>query len=1540
ANNYTQANLSGKIVASTAFGGAAYSTENVTYTVALQNASDSAYLDISGLVLKPIALKNNALTTVPVVVTATYAGVETDEKVYNVIITPFATLTQGSGSLSLTNKDAQLTVTPNIATYGGFTHTYTLSAATTANGVFTITGADDVKTVKLAEGTTAKKGDYTLTETVSYSYAGVANGGITAVGTFASTATYTVTVVGDYALTFDLMAGNSVITPYDSTKESTKYSVVNESVAYSVKVTSADTSFVTTNYGATVTPNVVSVAAFSGKTATVTLTPNASGAFTIAVTATVGGQTYTVTKNYYFVYGANVTAKLYTSQNGSAYTVFNGTEQNIDYTTTPYTFKYEIDGISNDVKDEDIKLVVNGAVTTDAMQKEGSKRYWIITATKATIMRIGASVKIGSRTVYLEEKTVELTATAPDFTLTADKEAILPSQSLTMSIGKAADFLGTYTVSYALQSGSAYATINTTTGVLTANTNVVTDQTVIVRATITVSNGVYAGPYTLDKSVTVTGVALPTIAFNSGAAREVGIGETDYTRDSYTFNGVVGDYTYSDISYSLSASSTLLTNTTDYELNGNKLTVKNTEKTRAGGSIQLTVTATITSGAHKDESVSDTITVRVLPTMSTSVSFIALGNAAATYDLNGERFKSTFAPITYDDEGFVNAADKYAVVSLEIDDTTNFGVDGAKFTVKNDLTTATTFNVKATVLITSGAYAGTTVVGTKEIRISVPSASLGENVEWNTTSYEYKTITLNNTKVLGSAITGTVSGITVVLPEAVEQYVTVANNGKASPVVSVNKNYGAYFTNTEPTKTFTVNYVVTLANGNVYYSSAQYTVAPQKVTISAKVGDEPVGDSGITVNANETFIMQLTADKGFDVVIDAVSANAVYNAIYGGNGIQINVGSVTSDQNVPVELTLNVAGQTTTYSFDLAVLAPQTNAQYTANNTENTGFAVNSGELHDQDNAVTSTWSAANRAQYKYGQKLTITAPNERKLNEYFDSLVLVFNGQHSANNLNVNSATIDFPVITESGMFGTSTKRYETGTFNLAMQFKTNAAIPLSTIEVKFTVYNKERNGSAIDVTVLYRVQVIGEVSVTLNANAGDDTVEVEYSNPLYKHSYNLPTETQVTRTGYTLDGWYTAEKGGSKVAANAIVTNTQPHTLYARWTAKTYNLRYNANYTDAPVISANKTVTYGQTYGELNTPTRAGYDFIGWTAASEANSQVITADTLVKPANANVSTITLYAQWRIRYYTVTLDANGGMLYGTTDTMTAQVHYNGSFTLHNAIVPTRDGYRFNGWNASGNTSNVTGNVTLTAQWIPLYTVSFDANVEGMTNPQSVQMANGDAYALPTLTRDEYSFDGWFTEATGGNEVTSETVVNLSEDQTLYAHWTKVVFTVSFYVGDGVEGIANPQSVKVTNGGNYGYFPTLTRDGYVFDGWYNGDEKVETGDTVNLTADVTLTAKWKKVYTVVFAIGSTDGYEVDELPAIPESMTVVEGQTITLQGMPNVRANNGTPLDFCGYSLSPSDIVAGFGLYEYTVNGDNADENAVITLYANWYTGE
>lgn len=71
------------------------------------------------------------------------------------------------------------------------------------------------------------------------------------------------------------------------------------------------------------------------------------------------------------------------------------------------------------------------------------------------------------------------------------------------------------------------------------------------------------------------------------------------------------------------------------------------------------------------------------------------------------------------------------------------------------------------------------------------------------------------------------------------------------------------------------------------------------------------------------------------------------------------------------------------------------------------------------------------------------------------------------------------------------------------------------------------------------------------------------------------------------------------------------------------------------------------------------------------------------------------------------------------------------------------------------------------------FNVSFDVNEGNALDTTQKTVYFGSAYGeLPTPTKDYYSFDGWFTAAEGGEEITAETVYDLSIDSTLYAHWT------------------------------------------------------------------------------------------------------------------------------------------------------------------------
>ena len=117
--------------------------------------------------------------------------------------------------------------------------------------------------------------------------------------------------------------------------------------------------------------------------------------------------------------------------------------------------------------------------------------------------------------------------------------------------------------------------------------------------------------------------------------------------------------------------------------------------------------------------------------------------------------------------------------------------------------------------------------------------------------------------------------------------------------------------------------------------------------------------------------------------------------------------------------------------------------------------------------------------------------------------------------------------------------------------------------------------------------------------------------------------SSTQPTRTGYTFKNWNTSADGsGKSYAPGATYSENANLTLCAQWTPNTYKVNFNAN--GGSVSSNTKNVTYNSAYGDLPTPTRNGYKFIGWFTSQSGGTQITKSTTVTTTSN-----LTLYAQW-----------------------------------------------------------------------------------------------------------------------------------------------------------------------------------------------------------------------------------------------------------------------------------------------------------------------
>ena len=199
---------------------------------------------------------------------------------------------------------------------------------------------------------------------------------------------------------------------------------------------------------------------------------------------------------------------------------------------------------------------------------------------------------------------------------------------------------------------------------------------------------------------------------------------------------------------------------------------------------------------------------------------------------------------------------------------------------------------------------------------------------------------------------------------------------------------------------------------------------------------------------------------------------------------------------------------------------------------------------------------------------------------------------------------------------------------------------------------------------------------------------------------------------------------------------------------------------------------------------------------------------------------------------------------------------------------PTRTGFHFDGWYTAaeggseitaGSSVEITADQTLYAHWTRSYTVTFDAN-DGVVSTTSKQVAQNQPYGeLPVPTRDGYQFGGWYTEKENGTKIESTTTVELAEDHTLYAHWTKNVVEGSVAVTfDANGGTVTTASKQVTQNQPYGELPVPTRDGYQFGGWYTAKEggvRIEAASRVEADADHTLYARWLVDYIPLLSFG-------------------------------------------------------------------------------------
>jgi len=154
-------------------------------------------------------------------------------------------------------------------------------------------------------------------------------------------------------------------------------------------------------------------------------------------------------------------------------------------------------------------------------------------------------------------------------------------------------------------------------------------------------------------------------------------------------------------------------------------------------------------------------------------------------------------------------------------------------------------------------------------------------------------------------------------------------------------------------------------------------------------------------------------------------------------------------------------------------------------------------------------------------------------------------------------------------------------------------------------------------------------------------------------------------------------------------------------------------------------------------------------------------------------------------------------------------------------------------------------------------TFTFDANGGKVVILSKTVQAYSSIGTLPTPTRTNFSFKGWYTDRTGGTKITAATIVTEELESVLYAQWIGKSVTIKFDPGKGK---IHNTSKKVQYYSSYGRLPTPKRAGYQFVGWYtksDGGTKITATNRVRYTKSKTLHAHWRiPKYKVTFDPGA------------------------------------------------------------------------------------
>ena len=292
--------------------------------------------------------------------------------------------------------------------------------------------------------------------------------------------------------------------------------------------------------------------------------------------------------------------------------------------------------------------------------------------------------------------------------------------------------------------------------------------------------------------------------------------------------------------------------------------------------------------------------------------------------------------------------------------------------------------------------------------------------------------------------------------------------------------------------------------------------------------------------------------------------------------------------------------------------------------------------------------------------------------------------------------------------------------------------------------------------------------------------------------------------------------------------------------------------------------------------------------------DSKLVGASVLYMNRSNSSPKITYFEIYRPAKYTLTWDFAGGSCSATEGddyTATGSVIEGAAITYPENNSMSKDGYKFAGWSSSA-TTMPGSDLTITAQWATVYTVTYDATTgSGTMTDANSPYAAGDEVTLLENTFEapdaSSAWSGWDVYKTGE----PATKVEVSEGKftmpaynvTVAAQWA-TAYDVKFFQGYGEPDVQIGETQSIGEGAFAVAPADPERAGYQFAGWSYDATKahIVNVDEYAITAVTNFTAIWEELYTINKAAVTNGTITVSATEA-------KEGATVTLTATPAFR---------------------------------------------------